>query len=263
MSIKNKIEEVINKHKNGVCFLLGIRPSDLYAGDIQVMANFLTYKAGENHSTEKGAADKSFLDAIKQLPPEKKCEKVLFEACAWKESGELRAKSLEEALRAPPMFSPRVEAALEKRRINTYHKEFESLTIKTALLAHQMRKVKKLIKNTDSFEDPKFREKISKESKKIGHIMSAANYHLKGAMLYAVKSGYTPAQAGKTMHDVYLDTLKRTFNALSAVDDTLEMNGITSNLSTRACNEHEKWKKMIAKCAQPKEGINDEQHHAI
>lgn len=266
MSIKNKIIDVIRKHKNGISFLLGIRPSEFYAEDIQVMANYLTYKAGTHHSVNKGAADKSFLDAIHQLPAEKKCEAVLIEACAWKESGELRSKSLVDALNAPPMFSPRVEAALENRRLKTYRKEGKQMAVKTALLADQMQKIEAMISPDAnprrSFSDPEFRRELRAETKKLGHMFTGMNYHLKGVMLYAVKSGYTPEDAGHEIHSVYLKRVKRIISSLSAVDDLLTINGMTSNLSKRAKNEYKKWSDLIDDCTTAKKEANDEQLQA-
>lgn len=253
MSLKNKISDVIQRHKNGLCFLLGIKPNDFHAEDIKVMANYLTYKAGDSHTASNGKPDKGFLNAIRDLPPEKKCEQVLFEACAWKESGELRSMSLSDALQASPMFSPRVEAALEKMRVQTYRKETRAMAVKTAKLGEQMQKLEALLLSPQSpdnpqprsFNDPDFKREFSKEAKKLGHMFTGMNYHLKGVMLYAVKSGYTPEEAGKAIQRVYLSRVNKIIVALSAVDDLLNANGVTSNLSARARKEHKKWSDII------------------
>ena len=231
------------------------------------MANFLTYKAGDAHTNANGKPDKSFLNAIRDLPPEKKCEQVLFEACAWKESGELRSMSLADALSAPPMFSPRVEAALERMRLQTYRKENRNMAIKTAKMSEQMQKLETMLKSPRSpedprprsFDDPDFKREFSREAKKLNHMFTGMNYHLKGVMLYAVKSGYTVEDAAKSIQTVYLNRVKRVIMSLSAVDDLLNANGVTSNLSSRAEKEHEKWSDLIEKHTTPKGKNIDEQ----
>lgn len=259
MKIKDKIESIIRKHKNGVCFLLGIKPGHFQVQDIQTMANYLTYKAGESHSEANGGVDTSFLGAIRDLPPEKKCERIMFEACAWKERGELRNMSLHDAISSPPIFSPRVEAALEKHRLQTYRKDFKSLCQKATEMAKQMDKISQILEDGRSkgMTEAEFTKKLSVEARKIGHIFSGANYHMKSALIYAVKSGYSVEEAGKAMNDVYLRRVKKIMLSLSAIDDVLTLNGRKSNLFKRAKREYTQWSKLINSSSKQPKRMND------
>lgn len=269
MSYHREIEKYIGKNKKMISKLMGVSSKDVNTSDLRILANFLSYRAGESHFLQNGGkVDPRFIDDIRLKSRELKGPKALIDAIAWYERGVLSKGSIASAIKDEHKFSPKIERHLQKRRKENYHNAFRKMGGSVNALKNTVAELTQLFNEERSLHDKEYVRELKKKMTQLRGDMARCDYHARAGVAWAVKIGIPFDHAKKSIHQVYLrhlqikdskleekqgSTLEKVkkqkgksdplnlASSLALIDETLQSQGIKSGISKHIQDKCKKW----------------------
>jgi hypothetical protein len=241
----NNFDIFVETNKEGIAFILGVKPWDISANDIKLMCNYLVPET-HRRAGNTDVIDPDFVNKIKSLTPNQKGEIILFKAMESMERRSVFGKRVPNALKSGVSFSPKVEAALEAHRKASSRTSFRRLADNFNGLKRNMVDLKSLLDGPESFNESKFRFKINMLLKKLQNDLRRCDYHARAGMTWAIKSGVDVNDASNAINQIYLRHMQQIEYSFKIVDQLLQSQGIRSTMSNRAARSNERWANDIA-----------------
>jgi hypothetical protein len=223
------------RHHKGLSFLLGFRPEQLGTRELSVMCNYLVGAEARADFDRNARIDDTIFEHIKALPREKRTRAKLMHGLFWYERGHTTQRSLVRALGEHPNYLPSTDQALERRRVESYRRDFSRLATSTRELAREIQGLTQDLASGHAGRDSRLGAlRLRHRVQRINACLCRCEYRARAGAAWAMKSGYAPERVYQAVHRLHLSRLRRLEGLFGRLDSHLAARGMDTHLARSA-----------------------------
>ncbi len=212
--------QLMDRYPRQVAERFRVRPGYLSAGALAIVVNYVAGERLRHWHAEHGRLSASeLLEALSDLPPERRHPRTAVDALAWYDRGASQNLRLPSVAEQVPLFQPSVERAFRhRRRAHTEH-SFRELMAQVRSMHAWAATLSRVV--TDPGRAAETRREYRKGLRALRRRLRSSEWHARAGGGWAIKNAFPVSGVSRALHRLYLRPLWRLDHMLERVERTL------------------------------------------